>query len=125
MRGVAHDPIFRAKLMAMHQEGVALTTLSRDFGVAREVLSRWWARYQADDLVGLQPRSRRPHSSPTTLSRRLQARIRTLRGHRLGAARIAHALGLGQGTVQRFLEAEGLNHPVSYTHLTLPTICSV
>jgi len=96
--------------MAMHQEGVALTTLSRDFGVAREVLSRWWARYQADDLVGLQPRSRRPHSSPTTLSRRLQARIRTLRGHRLGAARIAHALGLGQGTVQRFLEAEGLNH---------------
>jgi transposase InsO family protein len=110
MRGVAHDPVFRAKLMAMHQEGVALTTLSREFGVAREVLSRWWTRYQADDLAGLQPRSRRPHTSPTTLSRRLHARIRTLRGRRMGAARIAHELEIGQGTVQRYLEAASLNH---------------
>ena len=47
MRGVAHDPVFRAKLMAMHQEGVTLTALSAEFGVAREVLSRWWARYES------------------------------------------------------------------------------
>jgi len=109
MRGVAHDPVFRAKLMAMHQEGVALTTLSREFGVAREVLSRWWARYQTDDLAGLQPRSRRPHTSPTALPRRLHARIWTLRAQRLSAARIAHELQLGHGTVQRYLEADGLN----------------
>src|SRR5437879_6272446 len=109
MRGVAHDAVFRAKLMAMHQEGVALTTLSREFGVAREVLSRWWARYQTDDLAGLQPRSRRPHTSPTALPRRLHARIRTLRAQRLSAARIAHELQLGHGTVQRYLEADGLN----------------
>ena len=109
MRGVAHDPVFRAKLMAMHQEGVSLTTLSRDFGVAREVLSRWWRRYQADDLAGLLPQSRRPHRSPTMLSARLRARIRTLRGRRMSAARIAHELRLGQGTVQRYLEMEGLN----------------
>ena len=30
MRGVAYDPVFRAKLMALHQQGVPLTTLSAD-----------------------------------------------------------------------------------------------
>ena len=31
MRGVAYDPIFRAKLMALHEQGVPLTTLSAAF----------------------------------------------------------------------------------------------
>src|SRR4029450_6173230 len=90
MRDVAHDPVLRAKLMAMHEQGVPLTTLSAEFGVAREVLSRWWRRDQVDDLAGLQPRSRRPHTSPPGLSRRTQARILALRGQRLRAARIGH-----------------------------------
>lgn len=109
MRGVARDPVLRAKLMAMHEQGVPFTALSAEFGVAREVLSRWWTRYQADDLAGLQPRSRRPHTSPTTLARRTQARILALRGQRLSAARIAHKLAVGYGTVQRYLEAQGVN----------------
>jgi transposase InsO family protein len=109
MRGVAHDPVLRAKLMAMHEQGVPFTALSAEFGVAREVLSRWWKRYQADDLAGLQPRSRRPHTSPTALSRRTQARVLALRGQRLSAARIAYQLAVGHGTVQRYLEAQGVN----------------
>jgi transposase-like protein len=109
MRGVAHDPVFRAKLMAMHQQGVTLTALSAEFGVAREVLSRWWARYEAEDLAGLQPRSRRPRTSPTRISRSVERRILALRGQRLSAARIAHAVDLGHGTVQRVLEHQGLN----------------
>jgi transposase InsO family protein len=109
MRGVAHDPVFRAKLMAMHQQGVTLTALSAEFGVAREVLSRWWARYAADDLAGLQPRSRRPRTSPTQIAARLEQRILRLRSQRLSAARIAHAVGVGQGTAQRVLEAHGVN----------------
>ena len=59
MRGVAYDPVFRAKLMALHQQGVPLTTLSLEFDVPREVLGRWWKRYQTDDLMGLLPASRR------------------------------------------------------------------
>jgi transposase InsO family protein len=109
MRGVAHNPVFRAKLMAMHQEGVTLTALSAEFGVAREVLSRWWTRYAAEDLAGLQPRSRRPHASPTQLAERLERRILALRGQRLSAARIAQVVGVGHGTVQRVLEAQGVN----------------
>lgn len=109
MRGVAHDPVFRAKLMAMHQQGVTLTALSAEFGVAREVLSRWWSRYQAADLAGLQPRSRRPLTSPTQLAPSLEAQVLARRHRRMSAARIAHDLGLGHGTVQRLLEAHGVS----------------
>jgi transposase InsO family protein len=93
--------------MALHQQGVPLTTLSRDFHVAREVLGRWWIRYQCADLAGLHPRSRRPHGSPTRLSRRVARRILQLRARRLSAVRIALALDIGHSTVQRVLERHG------------------
>lgn len=109
MRGVAHDPVFRAKLMALHEQGVALSELSRRFGVARPVLSRWWTRYQAADLAGLQPISRRPHHSPTQLSAAEVRAILRLRQRRLSAAHIALALDRGHGTVQRTLERAGQN----------------
>jgi transposase InsO family protein len=100
MRGVAYDPVFRAKLMAMHDEGVSLTALSSEFGIARQVLSRWWSRYTVDDVSGLTPRSRRPHESPTQTSPAMIGR---------SAVWIARELGLGYGTVQRLLEAHGVN----------------
>jgi transposase InsO family protein len=109
MRGVAYDPVLRAKLMALHQQGVPFTALSAEFGVPREVLSRWWKRYEAEDLAGLQPHSRRPHSSPTEISARLQRHVLALRAQRLSAAVIAHRLDLGHGTVQRLLAAHGVN----------------
>lgn len=107
MRGVAYDPVFRAKLMALHQQGVPLTTLSQDYGVAREVLGRWWARYQAGDLAALTPTSRRPHHSPTRTPPTLEQRILRLRAQRLSAVRIAWALGIGHSTVQRVLTRHG------------------
>ena len=109
MRGVAYDPVLRAKLMALHQQGVPLTTLSADFGIAREVLGRWWARYQTDDLAGLAPHSRRPHTSPARVAPRVEQRILRLRGQRLSAVRIAHTLGIGHSTVQRVLTRHGQN----------------
>lgn len=109
MRGVAYDPAFRTKLMALHEAGVPFTTLSADYGVAREVLGRWWTRYQKDDLAGLVPHSRRPHRSPTSLERGVERRILRLRAQRLSAVRIAHELGIGHSTVQRRLERHGQN----------------
>lgn len=107
MRGVAYDPVVRAKLMAMHEEGVSLTVLSEEFGIARQVLSRWWARYAIDDLAGLAPRSRRPHASPARLSHHVQQRILRLRTKRWSAVRIGHELGVGHSTVHRVLEQHG------------------
>src|SRR6188474_2743145 len=109
MRGVAYDPMFRAKLMALHEQGVPLTTLSAEFGVAREVLGRWWRRYQRDDLAGLTPHSRRPHDSPARVSARTEHQILRLRAQRLSARRIAYALKIGHGTAQRVLERHGQN----------------
>ena len=109
MRGVAYDPVLRAKLMAMHQEGVSLTALSTDYGIARQVLSRWWQRYANDDLAGLVPQSRRPHKSPTRISAAIVQRVLRLRKRRLSAMRIGHQLAIGHSTVQRVLELHGQN----------------
>ena len=109
MRGVAHDPVLRAKLMALHEQGVPLSVLSDQHGIARPVLSRWWARYQIDDLVGLLPRSRRPHRSPTRLPTAVPRAILAARDFGWGVGRIADEVGVGHGTVQRTLEEAGRN----------------
>jgi transposase InsO family protein len=109
MRGVAHDPVLRAKLMALHEHGVPLVTLSEQYRIARPVLSRWWARYQADDLAGLQPHSRRPHHSPTRTSVAVTHAILGAREFGWGVGRIADETGAGHGTVQRVLERTGRN----------------
>jgi transposase InsO family protein len=109
MRGVAYDPVFRAKLMALHQQGVPLTTLSAEYAVPREVLGRWWTRYREGDLAALLPQSRRPRRSPTRIARSVERRILGLREQRLSAVRIAHELGIGHSTVQRVLQRHGVN----------------
>ena len=109
MRGVAHDPVLRAKLMAQHDAGIPLAVLSERHGIARPVLSRWWARYRVDDLAGLHPRSRRPHRSPTQHPPAVRLAIAECREFGWGAQRIADELGIGHGTVQRELERTGRN----------------
>jgi transposase InsO family protein len=95
--------------MALHEQGVPLMTLSAQYGIARPVLSRWWARYQADDLAGLAPRSRRPHRSPTRISVAMRHAILGAREFGWGVGRIADETGAGHGTVQRMLTATGRN----------------
>jgi transposase InsO family protein len=107
VRGVAHDPVLRAKLMAQHEGGIPLSVLSERHGIARPVLSRWWARYRAQDVAGLDPRSRRPHRSPTRHPPAVRDAIADVRDFGWGAQRIANELGLGHGTVQRELERTG------------------
>jgi transposase InsO family protein len=109
VRGVAHDPVLRAKLMAQHEEGVPLSVLSERHGIARPVLSRWWVRYLADDLAGLEPRSRRPHHAPTQHGIAVLEAIDWARDFGWGVSRIADEVGVGHGTVQRALERTGRN----------------
>jgi transposase InsO family protein len=109
MRGVAYCPEFRTKMMVLHEQGVSLAELSAEYGVARPVLSRWWGRFQRDEVDGLEPLSRRPLRSPTRISQAAEGEILRWRGRGWGAARIGVQLGLGKGTVQRVLERAGQN----------------
>jgi transposase InsO family protein len=95
--------------MAQHEEGVPLSVLSERHGIARPVLSRWWARYLADDLAGLAPRSRRPHHSPTQHGEAVIGAIDLARDFGWGVGRIADEVGVGHGTVQRALVRSGRN----------------
>jgi len=88
--------------MGLHAQGRSLSALSREFAIPREVLSRWWQRYQANGLAGLQPRSRRPLRSPVTAPAVVR-RVLQLRRRRLGPARIAAMTGLAAKTVHRIL----------------------
>src|SRR5688572_30201999 len=95
--------------MAQHEAGIPLAVLSEQQGIARPVLSRWWARYVAQDLAGLVPRSRRPHRSPTRHAPDVAEAIDAVRDLGWGVQRIADELGIGHGTVQRTLVRTGRN----------------
>jgi transposase InsO family protein len=105
-RGVAHGPEIRSYLMGLHAQGRSLSALSREFGVPREVLSRWWQRTKHDGLEGLTPKSRRPKRSRRT-SRVVERRVLRLRRKRLGPARIAALVGTSAKTVHRILVRHG------------------
>lgn len=105
-RGVAHSPETRSFVMGLHAQGRSLSDLSREFEIPREVLSRWWQRYQRDGLPGLAPRSRRPHHSVTIAASTVRQILR-LRRRRLGPARIAALVGVSAKTVHRVLLRHG------------------
>jgi transposase InsO family protein len=92
--------------MGLHVQGRSLSDLSREFAIPREVLSRWWQRYQRAGLTGLAPQSRRPHHSPAIAASAVRG-ILQLRRRRLGPARIAALVGVSGKTVHRVLVRQG------------------
>jgi transposase InsO family protein len=109
MRGVAYSIGERELLMKMHRQGNSLEALSRETGVARPVLSRWWLRYCQEGRAGLKPRSRRPHRLARQLSAAIELQILQLRKRGWGPARIAWALEIGHSSVHRILLRHGRN----------------
>jgi transposase InsO family protein len=62
------------------------------------------ARYQAEGAAGVEPRSRRPHRSPTALSEAVTARIVELRGELVGGGHDG-----GPETIRTHLAGEGIS----------------
>ena len=113
MRGVAYPVGERELLMRLHEQGVSFLALSRQTGLRRELLSRWWRRYQQEGRAGLAPRSRRPRHCAGRLATEIEPEILRLRDRGWGPARIAWTLHIGHGSVHRVLLRHGRNrlHP--------------
>lgn len=112
-RGRAYSLDFRLAMMKQHAQGRSFTTLSRETDVPRDVLRRWWQRYEAGGATALRPRSRRPHRSPTQVPAPTETAILAWRTQGLGPARIALHVAPSVSTIYRTLVRHGRSqlHP--------------
>jgi transposase InsO family protein len=116
MRGKAVAIHERAYWIARHESGESLRALSVESGIRREVLSRWWQRYAADGLPGLEPRSRRPTHSPTAVRRSVVRAVLREREKGRGPAVIATAVPVSVSTAYRIL----VRHDRNRLHVAAP-----
>jgi len=108
-RGRAYSVDCRVAMMKQHAQGRSFAALSRETDVPRDVLRRWWTRYQAGGAAALVPRSRRPHRSPQQVSATTEAAILAWRAQQWGPARIALKVPASAPTVYRVLVRHGRN----------------
>jgi transposase len=57
----------RLVITAVVVEGRSQSAVAREYGVSQGWISRLVARYRAEGEAAFEPRSRRPHTSPTRL----------------------------------------------------------
>ena len=82
-------------VVAVIRDGMAVTEVAEKFGVHRDTVYVWLARYEAEGLEGLGDRSHRPHHSPLQMPAAIEARVcelRRLHPH-WGPMSIRHRLG--------------------------------
>jgi transposase InsO family protein len=108
---------------AVLTEGRSKSAVARDYGVSRRWVITLVQRYQADGPPGLQPRSRRPRTSPAQTPVELENQIVEIRkqldkdGHEAGADTIrshllrTHPTAPAVSTIWRILTARGFVTP--------------
>lgn len=104
-------------------EGRSKSEVAREYGVSRRWVITVVQRYLAEGQAGLEPRSRRPLSSPQRTTQELEDEVVALRkdldksGHEAGAATIAfhlqqrHGAGPAVSTIWRILSQRGFVTP--------------
>jgi transposase InsO family protein len=88
----------------------SVTEAAAEYGFSRRHLHRLLARYREGGLDALEPRSRRPRSSPQRTPERVRGRVVELR-----ARLTADGLDAGPVTIAWHLEQEGLKPPAPAT----------
>jgi transposase InsO family protein len=113
----------RLVVTAVVVEGRSKSEVAREYGVSRRWVQKLAARYLAEGEAGLEPRSRRPHSSPHQVPAELEEQIVRLRkalaagGLDAGAATIAfhlrqrHGSAPADSTIWRILTRRGFVTP--------------
>lgn len=62
-RGRDYDPAFKLKIIAQLEGGTNVSELSRDLGIKRTLLYRWWDAWKRGGPDGLRRRGR-PRKTP-------------------------------------------------------------
>ena len=101
-------------------DGTPVTEVAQRFGVARQTVHRWVARYRESGLDGLADRSHAPKAHPWQVSAEVEAVICDLRAahRRLGPRRLVFELerrghpGVSRSTVYRVLVRHRMIEPV-------------
>ena len=101
-------------------DGIPVTEVAERFGVARQTVHRWVARYREGGVDGLADRSRAPRAHPWRISAEVEAVICDLRGshRRWGPRRLVFELAkrghpdVSRSTVYRVLVRHQLVEPV-------------
>src|SRR5215472_13917933 len=113
----------RLVVTAIYVEGRSKSAVAREYRVSRRWVQKLAARYVAEGEAGLEPRSRRPRTSPQRVSQELEDQIVALRkslaeeGLDAGAATIAFHLAARNGrspavsTIWRVLTRRGFVIP--------------
>jgi transposase InsO family protein len=108
-------------VLAVIADGRTVTQVARDWGVSRQTMHAWLARYEADGLEGLGNRSRRPAHSPHQMPAVVEAKALEMRRAKpyWGARRLALELGRkgiepapSESAVYRCLVRAGVIEPV-------------
>ncbi|WP_328508316.1 IS481 family transposase [Streptomyces mirabilis] len=114
---------YRAVLEVL--DGSPITEVAQRYGVSRQSVYTWKAKYAAGGFEGLREASRRPRTSPTRLPGEVEALVCEMRrSHpRWGARRIAYEIertdaesAPSRATVHRVLARNGLVRPQEQQH---------
>ena len=68
-------------VLGVIRDGFTVTEVARKFGVSRQSVHVWLARYEEGGLEALFDRSHRPVSSPAQIDPRVESRVLELRRH--------------------------------------------
>lgn len=94
----------RLELVSAYQACGSLRETAKRLGTSRNTVRKWVRRYQAHGEKSLRDRSRRPRCSPRWTPSEVEEQVLALHAkHGWGRRRIAHALGLPEGTVRHIL----------------------
>jgi transposase InsO family protein len=100
----------RVAVLQIVSKQLTVTAAAAESGISRRHLQRLLARYREGGLGALEPRSRRPKSTPMATSAEVRARVVALR-----VQLIADGLDAGPVTIAWHLEREGHTPPAPAT----------
>jgi transposase InsO family protein len=100
----------RVAVLQIVSKQLSVTAAAAEYGISRRHLQRLLARYREGGLDALEPRSRRPKTTPNATPVEVRGRVVELR-----VQLTADGLDAGPETIRWHLEREGLRAPSSST----------